>query len=257
MASTSSRCLLLFTLCGALASSVGFAGCGGGSGGGRPGSGGATASGGAPGGTGGAGGGGAPAGTGGAAACMVAPLASLPLSCSPGVSPSNPLITDFKEGTWNNTAGKWGCGLTGSLFSYNGAMAASMVRASVDLMARKMVLMGNVEAGDYGGGGLSFEQCVNTTAYSGVQFTLGGTTGGCDVVLQVQTFDAKPTTANPAGGCTVGCYSFPQFKLPATTGSVTVPFASLTGGKPTGVGAAQMQMIGLQWQLQSPPPPPR
>jgi hypothetical protein len=130
----------------------------------------------------------------------------------------------------------------------------------VDNTAHAFLLSGAVDAGGYGGGGLSFDECVNTAAYSGIQFTLGGTTGGCDVVLQVQTFEQKPSDATPKGGCvadagTGGCYSFPQAKLPATTGTITVKFADLAGGKPLGAAEITKEMVGLQWQFQSPPPP--
>ncbi len=251
--------LLLFTVCATLASSagIGLSSCGGSSGGGRPGTGGATGTGGsANGGTGGlASGTGGAVGTGGAPACTI-PIAATALVCDPGVTLGGALITDFTETTWNNTAGKWGCGLTGGLFDYAGGKPTSQVHTAVNTTSHQLVLSGAVDPGDYSGGGLAFEQCANTSAYTGVQFTLGGTTGGCDVVFQVQTFIEKPKDASPAGGCTTGCYSFPQYKLPATTGVVTVKFADLTGGMPIGAAEIAKQMVGLQWQFQSPAPPP-
>jgi len=53
------------------------------------------------------------------------------LMCTPGVSPANPLITDFTDGGgWCASSGKWGTtgNLVGSLFSYIKRSAATIVR---------------------------------------------------------------------------------------------------------------------------------
>ena len=239
------------------------AGCGGSSGGERPGTGGttgtpqttagggATASGGTT-----AAVGGTPA-TGGAITAPATTAPSTVLSCSPGVSPAAPLLTDFSSGTsgWHATVGKWGAtgNLIGSIFSYNGGQAGSTMNAAVDTVGQDLVLSGNVLAGDYSGGGMSFDQCVNTSTYTGVQFTLGGSTAGCDLYLDVQTFDEQGT-ANK-GGCTgSSCYAFPNEKLTSTTGVVTVHFSDLTGGVLITQPAIRNEIVGLQWQFQSPAP---
>jgi hypothetical protein len=177
------------------------------------------------------------------------------LSCTPGVSPANPLITDFSATGWNETAGKFGTpgNLTGSIFGYGGGQTGSTMQSSVDTVGKDLVLSGSVLPGDYSGGGMSFDQCVNTSTYTGVQFTLGGTTAGCDLYLKIQTFDEQPTANR--GGCTTNCYSFPSSpKLTSTSGVVTVHFADLTGGEPTTPAAIKTEMVGLQWQFQSPAP---
>jgi len=101
---------------------------------------------------------------------------------------------------------------------------------------------------------MSFDQCVNTTAYSGVQFTLGGSVAGCDLYFYVQTFDEKMPGNGQIGGCTTGCYVFPGMKLTSATGLVTVPFAAVSGGQLTSAAAIQNEMVGLQWQFDSPAP---
>jgi hypothetical protein len=241
---------------------VSAAGCGGSSGGERPGTGGTT---GTPqttaaGGTTASGGTTAPMGgttaTGGTTTAPATSAPSTVLSCSPGVSPAAPLLTDFSAGTsgWHATVGKWGAtsNLTGSIFSYGGGQTGSTMASSVDTTAMDLVLSGNVLAGDYSGGGMSFDQCVNTSTYTGVQFTLGGSTAGCDLVFQVQTYDEQSTTNK--GGCTSSCYGFPSAKLTSTTGTVTVHFSDLTGGVLTTQPAIKNEMVGLQWQFQSPAP---
>jgi hypothetical protein len=179
----------------------------------------------------------------------------------PGVSPATPLITDFSAtGTagWHPTlgGGKWGTVgvLTGSIFSYAGSTAGTTMNSTVDTTNQDLVLAGSVAAGDYAGGGLSFDQCVNTSTYTGVTFTLGGSVAGCDLYFDVQTFDEKPAGAGQVGGCTSGCYVFPNTKLTSTSGGVTVSFANLSGGQLTTQQAIANEIVGLQWQFQSPAP---
>ena len=182
--------LVLFTVCATLASSLGagLVSCGGSSGNGRPGAGGSTAS---SGGNGGMTGSGGSVGTGGTAACTMPIIDHGALDCTQGVSPANPLLTDFTEGTWNNTMGKWGCGFNGATYSYAGPKSTMV--AQVNTMAHNLQLSGDVASGDYAGGGLSFGQCVNTTVYSGVEFTLGGTS------------DRARRTRTVAATCTSRC----------------------------------------------------
>ncbi len=177
--------------------------------------------------------------------------------CPPGVTPSSAEITNFSSTEWNETTDKFGTGNTlGGIFSYGGAAnAGSTMTSTVDTTNQALVLSGSVTAGDYSGGGLSFDECVNASAYSGVQFTLGGTTAGCDLIFDVQTFDQKPSGKNQVGGCTGSCYSFPGTKLTTTSGVVSVPFANLSGGGPLVVATAiNDEIVGLQWQFQSPAP---
>ena len=228
-------------------------GCGGSTDGSRTGTGGATGAGGATGtggraGTGGAVGSGGSTGTGGA---------STTISCTPGVSPAMPLLSDFATGSWSATTGKWGMAnnLTGSIFSFHGPGVATLWNPTA-VTTEALVLSGNVDSGDYAGGGMSFDSCVNTTAYTGIQFTLGGTTAGCDLYFQVQTFSQQSTTNH--GGCVTPpgpCYAFPKVKVTFGTTPITIHFSDLltgTGAPATGVSK---EMLGLQWQLQSPPPP--
>jgi hypothetical protein len=177
------------------------------------------------------------------------------LSCTPGVPVATPLLTDFSTGTsgWHATVGKWGAAgnLTGSIFSYGGdSTKTSTMSSSVDTTAMNLVLSGNVVASDYSGGGMSFDQCVNTSTYTGVQFTLGGTAAGCDVYLQAQTYSQQATSNQ--GGCVSSCYQFPKAKLLSTSGPVTVHFTDMVGtGLPAAADDIKRELVGLQWQFQS------
>ena len=173
-------------------------------------------------------------------------------SCTPGVSPGTPLISDFSPSGWYPAAGKFGTvgNLTGALFAYAGT--GSTMTPGVDTTNQNLVLTGNVSAGDYAGGGMAFDSCVNTSTYTGVQFTLGGTVAGCELYFQIQTFSEQATSNG--GGCTSSCYQFPKAMLTSTTGPVTVHFTDLAGGLPATAGDIGKEILGLQWQFQSPAP---
>jgi hypothetical protein len=190
-------------------------------------------------------------------------------SCTPAFSPATALITDFSSGPagWHAglAGGKWGTlgVLTGSIFGFAGTastfpatdpLGRKTMNATVDATNQDMVLSGDVAASDYAGGGMSFDQCVNTTVYTGVQFTLGGTVAGCDLYFYVQTFDEKGSGPGQVGGCTTGCYVFPGEKLTSTTGAVTVHFSDLKGGQLTTATSIANEIVGLQWQFNSPAP---
>jgi hypothetical protein len=122
----------------------------------------------------------------------------------------------------------------------------------VDTTQATAVLAGNVAASGYAGGGMSLDgACANAADYRGIQFTLGGTAAGCDIIFQIRTYAQLPTSAN--GVCASNCYQFPQVKLATTTGLTVVTFAMLTDtGQPAAAADIAKSIMGLQWQLQSP-----
>jgi hypothetical protein len=210
--------------------------------------------------------GGGTGGSGGDCTITACPAAGV-FDCTQPVTPTNTLITDFGTCTWHNTAGKFGlCPITGSPYTYAGPTAVdgaamSVASKSADLTAQNMEFMATVEAGGgYAGFGLQFDECVDLSNFHGVQFTLIGTTGGCDLQLQFQTFEQRPTTQNPPGSCdsTAGsCYGYPaqlQLQQPpdmTTPITVQVMFANVTNWTAT----TAKEVVGLQWQLTVPAPP--
>ncbi|HEY4184460.1 MAG TPA: hypothetical protein VGP07_05290 [Polyangia bacterium] len=236
--------------------SLALVGCGGGSSG-RPGSntGGSTGSGGAATGV-----GGAAAGSSGAAGA-----ASMALPCT--ANPTTALISNFLGAAAGDGGvaanGHWGTTgqITGSVFGYpgtktNDAGVMSNITALIDKDKGTLTLSGPVVAGDYGGGGMAFDTCVDTTNWTGVKFTLGGTADGCTLTFQLQTESQEPTSRK--GTCTASsCYDFPQLKVPIPTdGSATVvTFDSLTAtGMPSAPADFEKEMFGLQWQFTSAAP---
>jgi hypothetical protein len=85
-----------------------------------------------------------------------------------------------------------------------------------------------------------------------------GSLSGCTYQLQLQTFEQRPTTQSPAGGCdqnTTSCYSYPAATgLPAPSTDITmptvvnIPFTSFARSQNA---PAPTQLVGLQWQVNS------
>jgi hypothetical protein len=254
--------LLLIGTCGALVASLSSVGCGG-SGTARPGAGGTTGSAGITGsggtagsaGTTGAGGTSATAGTSGTTA----------LPCT--ANPTTALLSNFGSAAGDGgvtASGTWGTTgqLTGSVFGYKGSKTSeagvtSSVTATIERPTMDLKLSGTVVAADYAGGGMAFATCVDSSTWTGIEFTLGGTADGCIITFQLQTESQEPPSNK--GTCTASsCYSFPQLPvtIPDTPGPTIVQFSDLTGtGMPSAPADFEKEMFGLQWQFSSATPP--
>jgi len=171
-------------------------------------------------------------------------------------------VTNFGPLEYSSAAGKWcdASGFHGSTFSFKGNGANDSNAVSVDVADGSMKLALSVTSGSYGGGGIAFESCLDASAFTGVQFSIAVSSGsltGCTYQLQLQTFEQRPTTQSPPGGCdinTTSCYGFPAARNlpdPSTNPSmptlVTAPFSSFTSS----VMPAPAQLVGLQWQVNS------
>jgi glucuronoarabinoxylan endo-1,4-beta-xylanase len=173
------------------------------------------------------------------------------LDCSAAMVPDNLVeggVTDFsdwKSSKWGNTSGLWGY-----MYSYKGPSGSTM-SAGADADAKEMHVTGEVMAGDYGGAGLSFGVCTTVTSFAQVEFTLSGSSPGCDLELQIKTFDQQPLQQNPAGGCdqdTQSCYNFPVAKKVAVpTDEPTTVVVQLSDVSNWSEENAA-QVVGLQWQ---------
>ena len=172
-------------------------------------------------------------------------------------------VTDFSMREWSSGSGKWcdASGMHGSIFSFKGNAPMDNNGSSVD-MDGSLRLMLSVSSGSYGGGGLAFEAgCLDASEFTGVTFSVAvasGSLSGCALQLQLQTFEQRPTTQSPAGGCdqnTTSCYSYPAATgLPAASTDITMP--TVVNIPFTSFGRAQTapaptQIVGLQWQVNS------
>jgi len=175
------------------------------------------------------------------------------LDCSNAVVPNNLVnggVTDFTD--WKGSSGKWGDtqGLYGAIYPYAGPKSSTM-KAVVEASA--LHITGSVTSGDYGGAGLAFYACATVTSFSQIQFTLSGTSPGCDLELQMKTFDQQPIDQTPPGSCyqdaSAGCYNFPVVKrvaVPSTTAATVVtPLSSFSNWS----AANAAQVVGMQWQF--------
>jgi hypothetical protein len=102
----------------------------------------------------------------------------------------------------------------------------------------------------YGEGG-----CLDATGYSGVQFSIDGSLGTCQLRFGVQFSQDDKVEDNPSGGsCALGPQCFPPLSgplVPGADGIVMVPFAEVSGGSPTKTIDATT-ITGVNWQLVSP-----
>ena len=176
------------------------------------------------------------------------------LDCANAIIPNNGGeggITDFTD--WKGSTSKWGDanGLNGNVYAYHDGDRSSMT-ANVDTAAKTFHITGSVMSGSYAGAGLSFLQCVTVASFTKVQFTLSGSSPGCDLELQIKTFNQQPTSQSPAGGCDQdagNCYNFPVAKMvavPATDPTtVTANLADFANWSTDNAG----QVVGMQWQF--------
>jgi hypothetical protein len=256
----------VMVMAGALAVSALAAGCGG-TGGMRTGAAGSTGTG--------------AAGATGAAGTGMVTLNSCPnggvLDCTTaGVNTlANGNVTAFTPEEWNMTAGKW-CntsGLRGSHFSFPPTVVVDGSTVSntsgVDITTTRFLRLSlTVTPGGYAGGGISFDSCVNASAFSALQFSASiatpGSMAGCEWQVQLQTQDQRPTSqTNPTGGTCdpdagASCYRFPaatMLTIPDVTPvTITAPFTSFNNPSGSTI-MTPTQIVGIQWQVNSGAPP--
>ncbi|HEY7374260.1 MAG TPA: hypothetical protein VIF57_19010 [Polyangia bacterium] len=251
---------------GALSFAVFFSNCGGSGGTRGTGTAGTTGAGGSgtagSGGTGGGGTAGATGtgGTGGKFMCT----SSTSLACgASALKLTDGHVLTFSADEWTPMTGNYcnASGIHGSKFPYSkpasgDAAATASATADVDANAGNLKLTLTVGPGDYAGGGLAFDRCIDASAFNALRFTAyiaSGDLTGCPFVSQVQTFEQRPLNASPPGGCDQdagSCYSLPSAPVTLTTSpqTFTLPFASFT---PAGTNPLGGQIVALQWQLTS------
>ena len=162
-----------------------------------------------------------------------------------GVAPTSATITDFSDAVADpNTAGSFRIGTPaiGGTYAYGGAMTA--------LASGALHVTGTIAAGTYAGAGIYFDNCTNAASYTGVQFTLTGSLGTCDMFKFGANFpETDVMTAGGHGICpatATTCYG-PGSPYTATTTMVT--FASMSGGGavPTVTSDEQTRLTGVGW----------
>jgi len=171
-------------------------------------------------------------------------------------------LVDFSDREWKSSTGKW-CdesGYHGSIYGYtNSAMFPNDTHTQGVPADGAFHLALTVTGGQYGGGGLAFEGgCMDLNAFTGIKFTAAiasGSQANCPLQLQLPTFEQRPTTQNPPGGCDSAagsCFNYPTATAlpslssdPANPTQVVLPFTSFSRVT-TGTLA---QIVGIQWQV--------
>jgi len=180
------------------------------------------------------GGGGSTGAGGGAVACAAAP--------------TNGLIADFM--------GDGGIEIVGGLSTYSGINQPSYTVTSGNLNV--METAQPAATPQYLGAVLYFNNCVDASAFSGVEFMLGGSFSCLGGSIQYSTNDAPhdDMVTDPKGKCTLGtgnCYS-PQVAITTImSNAVQMQEAWVTtaGGAPS-LPIDPTQLTGLQWQFTIP-----
>jgi len=198
------------------------------------------------------------AGGGGANSCPLGGRLDCTSAGSLKLTPDGQVV-DFSAPEWSATTMKW-CdadGLDGGLSSYAGT--GSTAAAVVDTTAQNLKLNFMVSAGQYAGGRINFDSCVDARGFNSIQFTASITAGsltGCTLQVQLQTQDQRPSTAtNPMGGtCTAAtCERYPAAALTAPTATAaaqTVRFTAFDNPANSAIATAS-QITGVQWQVNS------
>ena len=105
---------------------------------------------------------------------------------------------------------------------------------------------------------LYFTDCVNASAFTGIEFTISGTMTGCTLQLSANYSENDNKASDPAkGSCSMppaaDCYSNQKAVTGITTTPTTVqvPWSGFAGGVPAGP-TDSTQLTGVQWQLTIP-----
>jgi hypothetical protein len=197
------------------------------------------------------------AGAGGGNPSDAKAAAPLGLFCSPGLNPASALVTDFSPASFNGNRGQSGGDPNLTFFTYSyrdpdapDGNSSDKVENGAFTFAGDVVSPGS--APSYGGGGMHFDSCVNTTTYTGVQYTLTGSSGGCTVYFDLQTYSQQ--ALRERGGCASYCYHFPRKAVVPGATPITVRFSELEGtGIPASAAAMASEIMGMRWQLELAP----
>ena len=203
-----------------------------------------------PGGSGGSGGGGAtgsgPAGTGGSNSSGGIDGGVTCGGIEP-VSPRDGVVSDFASIT--TSGGSWTAsnGVTGRTFAYHGGMP-STVNVELGAIAHDLHCTASLGDTSYAGCGVVVDGCLAAGANAALRFSISGRSN-CDVALQIQTYDRKPTTDTPAGGCRGMCGKYSSSaSLTLRPGPITVALSTLTNW----TSASAAQVVGVEWKMTPP-----
>jgi hypothetical protein len=158
------------------------------------------------------------------------------------------------------TDGKWGSmasgELTGGTSLYHGPSDVDLTRV---VESGALRITATITPTGYVGIVFWFGPCVNASAFTGIDFAVGGVTGGAVLKAQVQTHEDYPVdVANMKGGCSfTNCDEkftecagpTHQVVVPAVPETLNLPWSSFAGGTPN-ADVTPEGLVGLQFQLE-------
>jgi hypothetical protein len=130
---------------------------------------------------------------------------------------------------------------------------------AVDTTARNLKLNLTVTAGQYAGGGVNFDSCVDARAFNSIQFTASisaGSLDGCTWQVQLRRRNQLPTTDTTRSGgtcnattttCRAATRRPPSRPRPTTATPSPTRFTAFNN--PAARRRDATQIVGLQWQV--------
>jgi hypothetical protein len=184
-------------------------------------------------------------------------LSAPAISCAGTLAPDTGVVMDV---TTYKTDGKWGTGtLTGGTSIYKDDANAAQVKITSTLVDGAVHLAGTIPAMGYAGAVYWLSTCTDASAFGGVVVTVGGTSAGSVMKLQVQTNGNYPISPSDSkGACDFAdCATKwsecapPSTTIPLTDAQVEneLPWSSFTGGLPNDA-ITPNDLVGLQFQLE-------
>jgi hypothetical protein len=182
---------------------------------------------------------------------FVAPAWGTPPGTTAGVMID--FATYTADGKWGSTASGQ---LTGGTSRYHGPNDVDLTAAAD---AGSLRLTGSITPTGYVGIVFWFAHCVDASKFTGIAFSVGGTTGGAVMKAQIQTHVDYPVdVASSKGGCSfTDCdtrfseCAGPTYQLvvPATPAALDLPWSRFTGGVPV-AEVTPDGLVGMQYQLE-------
>lgn len=197
-----------------------------------------------------------------------------PLPVCRGTPVTAALITDFSDALQGTNAvgspdfefGTPPDGLGGGSYTYHAPLLAPPVLSLVPTADGQALAVtadpgvphdsSNEWVGFGFGIGYAVGTCIDASRYQGVQFTIAGSLGTCELLFGVVFSEDQDVTYSPAtGACAAGaaCYSPHSAPLiPDAAGVIQVPFATINQtGSPTST-VNPKTIAGIEWQLLAP-----
>ncbi len=179
------------------------------------------------------------------------------IGCSMSDAPASATIADF-------SSADGGLEVLGGIVTYGGISAPMYSLTGGALQITEQVVTGAaiqyVGLVIYFNGNPTGTDCVDATAYTGIQFDISGTLTGPGCTVQYSTNDAEHetnATDDPKGYCAKAdnCYA-PQLPIPSLMSAPVTTKVDFAGGATTpgnpAVDIDKTKITGVQWQLTVP-----